>query len=68
MKDYLNTEQRKQVISALHLITESLMLLEGNTLSSSEKGNLKRGFTFTKKAIESIKSRLNPSAQKSVLC
>jgi len=66
MKDYLNSDERKQVISALHLITNSILLLEGNALSSTEKGNLKRGFTFTKKAIESIRERLNPSAQKSL--
>lgn len=66
MKDYLNSDERKQVISALHLMTESIMLLEGNALSSIEKGNLKRGFTFTKKAIESIRERLNPSAKKSL--
>jgi hypothetical protein len=66
MKDYLNTEERKQIISSLHLMTEAMMLVDGNTLNKDEKANLKRGFTFIKKSVESIQERLNPSAKKAL--
>lgn len=66
MKDYLNNEERKQIIAALHLMDNSLFLIEGNALSSQEKGNLKRGVTFAKKATDSVKDRLNPEARKSL--
>ncbi|AYE35281.1 DUF5651 domain-containing protein [Clostridium septicum] len=62
MKDYLNNEERKNIITILHLMTSGVILLEGNTLTKDEKANLKRGFTFTKKAIENIKNRLNKNA------
>lgn len=67
MKDYLNTEERKQLISILHLMSASERLLEGKTFSKSEKGNLKRGFTFTSKAIESLRDRLNDTAKEMFL-
>ena len=67
MKDYLNTEERKQLISILHLMSASERLLEGKTFSKSEKGNLKRGFTFTSKAIESLRERLNQTAKDMLL-
>ena len=67
MKDYLNSEERKQVISILHMLNEGLFLIQGKTLTKEELANIKRGFTFTKKAIESLKERLNQTAKDMLL-
>ena len=66
MKDYLNSEERKEVMAILHLISEGQYLIDGNTLTNVEKGNIKRGFSFTKKAIESLQCRLNEDAKKAL--
>ena len=66
MKDYLNSEERKEVMTILHLISEGQYLIDGNTLTNAEKGDIRRGFSFTKKAIESLKNRLNEDAKKSL--
>ena len=64
MKDYLNSDERKELITILHLMSSAQHLIDGNTLTNVEKGNMRRGFSFTKNAIESLKERLNETAQK----
>ena len=66
MKDYLNSDERKELITILHLMSSAQHLIDGNTLTNVEKGNMKRGFSFTKNAIEILKERLNETAQKAL--
>ena len=35
MKDYLNSEERKEVMAILHLISEGQYLIDGNTLTNA---------------------------------
>ena len=65
MKDYLNSEERRQLIAVLHLLTNIKLLQESkNTLTKQEIADLKRSETYLTKIIKGVVGRLNPNAQK----
>lgn len=64
MKDYLNSQEKENMVRLTHYANDLKTTLEFNTLNKKEKADLKRAFTYTKKTIESVLERLNPSALK----
>ncbi|ADL53235.1 DUF5651 domain-containing protein [Clostridium cellulovorans] len=63
MKDYLNTDERNQVISSILLRANLELLSKSNFLNKTEKADIKRAMTYINKTTESIKGRLNPKAK-----
>lgn len=64
MKDYLNTTERENLIRIVHLASNIEYCLEGNALTNTEKGNLKRAGSFAMNAVTSVLGRINPTALK----
>lgn len=64
MKDYLNTTERENLITIIHLASNIECCLEGNALNKQEIGNLKRSGTFAMKAVTSVLDRINETAVK----
>lgn len=64
MKDYLSSPERDELISLMHLTSDAARLIDHNTLDKNEVSNLKRCLTYGKKVVNSVRERLNPTAQK----
>ena len=65
MKDYLNTQEKENLVRLAHFASDLERAIEFNTFTSKEKGDLKRAFTYTEKTLKSVLTRLNISALKS---
>lgn len=64
MKDYLNNSETKEmiVLNKINIIVDHF--INGSVMDSTEKGNLKRGNTFIKKALLSTIKRLGEKEAK----
>lgn len=64
MKDYLNTQERENFVRLTHYASDLQRTIECNALTSREKGDLKRAFTYTFKTLESVVNRINEDSRK----
>jgi hypothetical protein len=58
-KNYLNTLETRQLTLLVDSLQPSEILINGNVLTGTEKGNLKRSATYLKKAVNSLLDRLD---------
>lgn len=64
MKDYLNTQERENFVRLAHYASDLERTIECNALTSREKGDLKRAFTYTSKTLENMLERINEDSRK----
>lgn len=67
MKDYLNNSEMKELIILNNVKNLVNHFANGNVMDKKEKGNLKRGSTFIKNALESMLERLGENEAKKFL-
>lgn len=64
MKDYMNNNERMQIIALLKCIEQTEDLIKGQLMTKEERANLKRGCSFLTKSILAILKRMNSESIK----